>query len=239
MAFQEHWKGNQVILVILAHPDDPEFFCGATIARWSAAGHEIHYLLFTKGDKGTNDPEMTPEKLMEIREKEQREAASVLGVKTISYLDKKDGYITADLDTRKEIVRYVRKVKPSVVVTCDPANIFTRDGHINHPDHRYVGQQVIDAVFPATGNRLFFPELLDEGLKPHTIHELWLSIPDEFNIVIDVSETWPLKLLALSKHASQVGDGKSLLERMSKRNNVNNPNGKLIYEERFKRIVFK
>ena len=197
MAFQELWVGKQVILVILAHPDDPEFFCGGTIARWAAAGHAIHYLLFTRGDKGSSDPEMKPEKLMKIRESEQRAAADVLGVETISYLDQQDGYVTSDLQNRKLIVGFIRKLKPNIIVTSDPANLFTRDGHINHPDHRSVGQQVIDAIFPAVNNRLFFSDLLKEGLEPHKVDELWLSIPHEANTVIDVSDTWAVKLQSI------------------------------------------
>jgi LmbE family N-acetylglucosaminyl deacetylase len=239
MAFHESWVGKQVILVILAHPDDPEFFCGATIARWAAAGHQIHYLLFTRGDKGSNDPEMVPERLMGIREEEQRSAADVLGVKTISYLDHQDGYISADLETRKRLVAFIRQVKANIVVTCDPANLFTRDGHINHPDHRSVGQQVIDAIFPAVGNPLFFPELRADSLEPHQVDELWLSIPHEANTVIDVTDTWDIKLKALSKHVSQIGNSQTFIEKMNKRISLNRINGRLVYEEKFRRIRLK
>jgi LmbE family N-acetylglucosaminyl deacetylase len=239
MAFHENWEGKQVILVILAHPDDPEFFCGATIARWSAAGHEIHYLLFTRGDKGSSDPEMTPDRLMAIRAVEQRAAADVLGVKSITYLDKEDGYVTAELKNREEIIRNIRKIKPQIVVTCDPANLMTRDGYINHPDHRSVGQQVMDAIFPGVGNRLFFPQILSEGMEPVKVKELWLSIPDQANTVIDVSDTWSQKLTALRKHVSQVGDGKRMMERMNKRGNLTQNKGRIVFEEKFKRIIFK
>jgi LmbE family N-acetylglucosaminyl deacetylase len=182
---------------------------------------------------------MTPEKLMDIRIREQRAAADVLGVKTINYLDKEDGYITADLQTRREIITVIRKLKPQIIVSCDPANLYTRDGYINHPDHRSVGQQVLDAVFPGAGNSFFFPELLTEDLAPHKVKELWLSIPNEANTIIDVTVTWPIKLLALAKHVSQVGDAERLTERMNKRSNLTSIKGKTTYEERFKRIVFK
>ena len=239
MAFHEFWVGKQVILVILAHPDDPEFFCGGTIARWCAAGHDVHYLLFTRGDKGSNDPEMTPEKLMRIRESEQRAAADVLGVKTISYLDKQDGYVSSDLETRKSLVGCIRKIRPNIIVTSDPANLFTRDGHINHPDHRSVGEQVIDAIFPGVGNRLFFPELLDEGLEPHKVNELWLSIPNEANTVIDVTDNWEMKLKALTMHASQIGNEDAFKTRMKLRKNLICINERVVYEEKFKRIKLK
>jgi LmbE family N-acetylglucosaminyl deacetylase len=239
MSFNENWEGKQNILVILAHPDDPEFFCGATIARWTAAGHDVHYLLFTKGDKGSSDPDMTPERLMDIRVKEQRAAADILHVNTISYLEKYDGYIVPDLETRREIVYHLRRLKPQIVVTCDPANIFTRDGYINHPDHRSVGQQVIDAVFPAVGNQLFFTDLLKEGILPHSVKELWLSIPQNANTVIDVTATWTMKLQALEKHVSQVGDGNKMKTRMNKRSLLESGKNKPHYEERFRRIILK
>jgi len=239
MAFNENWVGKQIILVVLAHPDDPEFFCGATIARWTSLGHDVHYLLFTKGDKGSNNPVITTEELINMRVKEQRAAADVLGVKTVSYLDKLDGYVMADLDTRKEIVRSIRVLKPHIVVSCDPANLYPRDGYINHPDHRSVGQQVIDAIYPGGGNRFYFPELIGEGCGPHQVKELWLSIPADANTVIDVTEYWKLKLDALSKHHSQIGDEikmrKRMLNRRQPQSNTEHPR----FEERFRRIIFK
>jgi LmbE family N-acetylglucosaminyl deacetylase len=238
MVFSENWEGNKIILVILAHPDDPEYFCGATIARWTAAGHEVHYLLFTKGDKGSNDPKMTTEILVKERLEEQRAAADVLGVKTITYLEKEDGYVMEDIQTRKEIIKYIRSIKPQIVVSCDPANLFARDGHINHPDHRSVGQQVIDALFPGVGNRFYFPELIKEGLEPHQVKELWLSIPADANTVIDVTGYWSLKVKALLKHKSQVGDVEGFMEKMSKRRHPQSTEKNPVFEEHFKRIVF-
>jgi LmbE family N-acetylglucosaminyl deacetylase len=182
---------------------------------------------------------MNSETLMEIREAEQRAAADMLGVKTIQYLDKLDGYVSYDLDTRKTVVGIIRKLKPGIVVTCDPANVFTRDGHINHPDHRSVGQQVVDAVFPAVGNRFFFPELLKDDLIPHKISELWLSIPNDANTIIDVSETWDLKIQALTKHVSQIGDEGEFRKRMAHRASLNTLNGRSVFEEKFRRIKFR
>lgn len=239
MTFHENWEGKQTILVILAHPDDPEFFCGATLARWANAGHDIHYLLFTKGDKGSNDPEVRAEDLEETRVLEQRAAADILGVKTITYLDKPDGYVIVDLPTRKHIIRIIRKIMPSIIVSCDPNNLFTRDGYINHPDHRAVGQQVIDAFFPGVNNRFYFPELLDEGLKPYQVKELWLSIPAEANVVLDVTDFWKKKIEALSKHISQIGDRIKMEERMRNRRHPQSTPEMPVYEERFRRIVFK
>ncbi len=112
-------------------------------------------------------PDVDPAALARLRETEQRAAAAVLGVRQVRFLDQPDGYLTPDLALRKQVVRVLRQVRPEIVVTCDPTNFFPNDRYINHPDHRAAGQATLDAVFPAAGSALFFPELLtDEGLQP-------------------------------------------------------------------------
>ena len=179
MTLPDVWDSSQNILVVLAHPDDPEFFCGATLARWARTGHRITYQLLTCGDKGFNDStssDMTPDVLCAIRHEEQIAAAKVIGVEadSIHFMDCPDGYLVPDLDLRRDIVRVIRKFKPDILVTCDPQTLFTIYG-INHPDHRAAGQATMDAVFPAAGNPVFFPELLIEGLAPHIPSEVWCS----------------------------------------------------------------
>ena len=121
-----HWDDG-VVLVVLAHPDDPEFFCGGTIARWVANGREVHYCLLTRGDKGSDDDLIPPEKLAEIRESEQRSAAAILGVQHVRFLNEADGYLMPSLKLREDIVRVIREVRPATVITCDPSRpIFTR-----------------------------------------------------------------------------------------------------------------
>ncbi|MCJ7566848.1 MAG: PIG-L family deacetylase, partial [Anaerolineales bacterium] len=112
------------VLVVLAHPDDPEFFCGGTIARWVASGREITYCLLTRGDKGSDDESCSTQELAEIREAEQRAAAKVLGVHDVRFLNELDGYVLPTLELRSDIVRVIRQVKPQVVITCDPTNFF-------------------------------------------------------------------------------------------------------------------
>ncbi len=236
--FSEGWDGPKKILVILAHPDDPEFFCGATIARWTSTGHIIHYVLLTRGDKGAQDRSLSPEAISSLREKEQQAAAQSLGVKSVRFLNYADGYLVPDLTLRKDIVRVIRQERPDILVTCDPLN-FISDTHINHPDHRAAGQAVVDAVFPAAGNPFFFPELMDEeGLMPHTVREVWMSISMQPNLVLDVTEYWPRKIEALQSHASQIGDPAKFVERMKTRKVTDSPEEAPRYEERFRRIVY-
>lgn len=234
----ENWSTPQTILAILAHPDDPEFFCGATLARWTAMGHTVHYVLFTKGDKGVRDEIMDPQVLADIRTHEQRCAADVLGVGEVEFLDYCDGCLEPSLAARRDAARAMRKYKADVVVTSDPNQIFGENS-INHPDHRYMGQIVVDAFFPGTGNPLYFPELIEEGLPPVHPRELWLTVTPNPNTVIDVTETWERKIQALHCHGTQISDMNKLDERMRSRLAPESNAEKPRYEERFRRFIFR
>lgn len=207
---------GQRVLVVLAHPDDPEFFCGATLAKWARQGREIHYLLLTCGNKGSDDPLMTPDALCATRREEQDAAGAVIGVKDIRILDYNDGELFNTLDVRREIVREVRRVRPQIVVSCDPLN-YIRPIGINHPDHRQAGAATLDALFPAAGNRMYFPELLQEGLEPHTPKEIWLSVTLEPNVLVNVTGSIHLKIEAIRQHKSQVKNPEEIDKRIRDR----------------------
>jgi len=237
----DHWETPQKILVILAHPDDPEFFCGATLAKWARAGHHIVYQLLTCGDKGFNDhtpTDMTTDALCALRHVEQRSAASVIGAKAVHFMDLADGYLVPDLNLRRDIVRVIRREKPDILVTCDPQNLFASYG-LNHPDHRYAGQAVLDAVFPAAGNKTYFPELLEEGYEPHMPKEVWCSLTSQPNLTVDVTETWPVKIQALLEHKSQIGDEAKFLERMKSRRAEDSTEENPRYEEKFRVVKYQ
>jgi LmbE family N-acetylglucosaminyl deacetylase len=234
------WDALKNILVILAHPDDPEFFCGATLARWARAGHTITYYLLTCGDKGFNDstpPDMTTDALCALRHTEQLAAARIIGAKAVHFLDRPDGYLVPDLDLRRDIVRVIRKFKPDVLVTCDPDNLFAAYG-INHPDHRAAGQVVLDAVFPAAGNKEYFPELLAEGHPPHMPKEVWCSLTSQPNVTQDVTGTWGIKLEALLEHKTQIGDVEKFKERMRSRHTEDSTDEDPRYEEKFRVVKY-
>jgi LmbE family N-acetylglucosaminyl deacetylase len=235
----EGWEEAQTILAILAHPDDPEFFCGATIARWARLGHTVHYCLLTRGDKGVRERATDPHELARTREGEQRAAANTLGVRDIQFLDFLDGYLVPDLNARRAVTRAIRQFRPDVIVTSDPTYIFG-ENTINHPDHRAAGQIVVDAVFPAAGNPLYFPELLqEEGLQPHPIKEVWLAVTGNPNIVIDVTDYWERKIEALHCHETQISDMKALDERMRGRHTPDSSPESPRYEEKFRRFKFR
>lgn len=234
------WNTPQNILVILAHPDDPEFFCGGTLAKWARAGHSITYLLLTCGDKGFNpatQPDMTPEKLCAIRHIEQADAAKVIGANPPLFLDLPDGMLIPDMTLRRNIVREIRRHKPDILVTCDPQNLFALYG-INHPDHRACGQAVLDAVFPAAGNIAYFPELIKEGFEPHMPKEIWCSLTNQPNQSIDITATWEIKLQAILEHKSQMQDVDKLIERMKARRTEDSTEENPRYEEKFRVVKY-
>ena len=228
------WQKLQKILVILAHPDDPEFFCGATLARWVQAGHKIDYLLLTNGNKG-GGTDVSTEELRLIRHSEQKKAAAIIGAQSVRFLDLEDGYLVPSLELRREMVRAIRREKPDILVTCDPTLQYTWLGRVNHPDHRATGQVVLDAVFPAAGNGLFFPELLyNDGLQPHTPKEIWVSLPASPSVTLDVTETWDVKMKALKEHKSQIGDSFIFEQRMRSRHTEDSTDEAPHYEEKFR-----
>lgn len=206
------------VLVVLAHPDDPEFFCGGTVARWAAEGRRVSYCLLTRGDKGTDVTGTDPQVLARTREAEQRAAARVLGVLEVIFLDHPDGYLVPDLGLRKDIVEVIRGVRPDIVITCDPTNFFPSSDYINHPDHRAAGQATLDAVFPAAGSALFFPELMrDEGLAPHKVRQVYVAMPQTPNTLVDVTAFIERKIAALREHRSQIPDQAGLEARIRER----------------------
>lgn len=237
----EGWTEKKKILVILAHPDDPEFFLGATLARWAALGHEIHYCLLTTGQKGSQDGQQDPEVLAETRKDEQQRAADNLGIKSVQFMEYVDGEVIPDLDMRKKIVRIIRKLAPQIVITSDPLNYFPADNRVNHPDHRAAGEAVLGAVFPAAGNPMFFPELtIEENLNPVNVKELWFSIPKDPNLQVDVSAYFEAKIDAILCHRSQISvDVEKFKEMMRTRWVEADDHWQRIYLEKYFRIVFQ
>ncbi|MFN2250776.1 MAG: PIG-L deacetylase family protein [Anaerolineae bacterium] len=193
-------------LIVMAHPDDPEFTAGGTIAAWTSAGTEVAYVIVTDGSKGTSDRTMSVERLVPLREREQRAAGRTLGVDDITFLKLGDGEISPDLELRHAITREIRKHRPDVVVTHDPALLYW-DHYINHPDHRAVGQATLDAVFPTARDWLNAPYLLQqEGLEPHHVREVYLAGAKDPDTWIDIAATIETKIDALREHESQIKD---------------------------------
>ncbi len=213
----DNGNGAKRILGVFAHPDDPEFFAGATFARWAANGAEITFLMATSGDKGSADPEMTHERLMEIREEEERRAAAALGVKEVIFLRYRDGELEPSLPLRRDIVRAIRQKKPDIVVTTDPTAWYSETS-VNHPDHRAIGEATLAAVYPTARDRLNFLELeRDEGLDVHKTSLLYIAGTPRPNKKVDVTDYIETQIKALREHKSQIRDMEEMAQRLRER----------------------
>jgi LmbE family N-acetylglucosaminyl deacetylase len=224
-------------MVIVAHPDDAEFTFAGTIARWCAAGARVSYVVITRGDKGSDDPEMTSDRLAEIRESEQRAAATILGVAECVFLGYPDAYLQHTLDLRRDVTREIRRFRPEAVLTFDPTVRFFFEAYPNHPDHRVAGDVAIDAVFPAARDRLTFPELLDEGYGPHRVTQLWMAPSDRANVIVDISSVMEIKRRALLSHPSQLGEDEAhFIAELGERMAAEQP---FRYGEAYRRIIIE
>lgn len=201
----EYWTPKSA-LVVAAHPDDIEYGCAGTVARWVQEGAHVTYALVTNGAAGSSDPAMTRERLAALREAEARASAKVVGVDQVAFLGYEDGLLEPTLAVRTKIVRLIRQVRPEVVVTTDPTTWYVADHYINHPDHRAAGAATLAAVIPGADTRLAYPELLDEGLEPVTLTGVWLIMNLEPNLVVDIGEFVDKKIESLGCHVTQVGN---------------------------------
>ena len=192
------------VMVITPHADDAEGGAGGTVVRWTREGKDVVYVVCTNGDKGTNDPNIKPEQLAEIREEEQQAAAELLGVREVIFLRYPDQGLEDTPEFRKAIVRLIRIYRPYTVVTVDPYRRY-----IWHRDHRITGQVVLDAIFPYARDLYAYPDLVEEGLQPHKVREVLLWASEEPNYRSDITDTYDIKFKALSCHKSQIGDNPS------------------------------
>ena len=186
------------VMAIFAHPDDAEFICSGTIARFVESGYRAQYVLATSGDKGSDDPLATPEQLAATREAEQRAAAEVLGVEEVTFLRHHDGEVEVSIPFRRELALVIRQGRPDVVLTFDPWQRYQV-----HPDHRAVGQTALDAVAGAR-DHMYYPEQLTEGLTAHRVHNVYLFATDQPNYYVDITTTIDKKIAALQAHTSQI-----------------------------------
>jgi LmbE family N-acetylglucosaminyl deacetylase len=193
-------------LAVYAHPDDPEISAGGTLAKWAAAGAVVWVLITTRGDKGTTDPAADTDALARLRVAETAAAADLLGFAGHFHLDHPDGELPDDHTLRGDITRYVRELRPEVVLCPDPTAVFFGDGYYNHRDHRVTGWATLDAVAPASGNPHYFPEHLVAGLAVHKVAAVYLSGTLDANTWVDIGDTLETKIDALFRHESQLPD---------------------------------
>jgi LmbE family N-acetylglucosaminyl deacetylase len=225
------------ILCISAHPDDNEFVIGGSVARWTREGRDVAFCLVSTGGAGVNEHTPSNEGLIPIREREQRAAAKILGVKELMLLGYVDGTLEPTLGMRRDLTRVIRRWRPDVVVTGDPTVRYYGNEYLNHPDHRAVADAALDAVFPSSETSAIFPELLAEGLPPHKVKQVLISGSLEPDVFVDISRTLAVKCRALKAHRSQVGKGEWVDQLLTAWAIRDGKRGGLRHAEAFKRMV--
>jgi LmbE family N-acetylglucosaminyl deacetylase len=177
---------------------------------------EVTYCITTNGDAGGSDRDMSRAEMAALRQEEQRAAAAQVGVTDVRFLGHPDGRVQATLELRRDISRVIREVRPERVITQSPERnwdfIFA-----SHPDHLAAGEAAVCAVYPDARNPFAHPELLNEGLEPWTVHEMWLMGPagaqgPHASIAVETTATLERKVAALMSHKSQMGDPEGISE---------------------------
>ncbi len=183
------------VVAVGAHPDDVEFGCGGTLAKWAAQGCAVHHVICTDGSKGTWDRNVDVTVLVATRQEEQRHAARVLGASDdVVFLGWTDGELEDGPAQRRQLARWIRRLRPDVVLGHDPWRRYRL-----HPDHRHAGFLLTDAIVAARDPH-FFPE---PELEPHRPSALLLFEADEPDHVENVGAQLETKVAALLAHRSQ------------------------------------
>jgi LmbE family N-acetylglucosaminyl deacetylase len=220
-------------LVVAGHPDDADFGAGGTAALLARAGWTVRYVVATDGSKGSDDPAFTPQSLVAAREREQQDAAKILGVASVGFLGFTDGELEYSRSLLGAITREIREFRPYAVYTHDPEPVIINNSFVNHNDHRITGLATVDAVYPTARDRLNFPEQLQDGLETHKVRELYLWGANEPTFDVDVSDVVETKIEALLAHTSQFTQPDEFLEFVRER--WREEDGR--YLERFRQVV--
>lgn len=199
-----HFYIPESAMAIFAHPDDIEYTCVGTLARWAHAGTCIAYVLCTSGEVGIAQKGMTKQHAAEIREAESRIAANIAGAKEVIFLREPDGLLESSISLRKKIVREIRIFKPEVVVCGDPTIVWAGEDYINHPDHRAAAIAALDAVFPAAGQPNLFEELAAEGITAHKPRKVYVAEWSGADLFVNIEDSIEIKIAALQAHKSQM-----------------------------------
>ena len=223
------------VMFVAAHPDDPDFLAGGTIARLARDGREVTYVIVTNGNKGSSEAGVTAEQLAPMRAEEQRRAAQVLGVTRVEFLGYEDGEVEDTRELRRDVTRQIRRWRPDLIMTLNPHRTYSNFPGW-HRDHRITGRVVLDCVYPLARDRLAFPELLPE-YGPHNVREVYVIQWERPGLVLDVTDTMELKLEAIRCHKSQVSDFKAVEARMRNRAATLGKEKGYSYAEGFDQIV--
>ncbi len=193
------------VLAVYAHPDDADVACAGTLARWVKAGSSVHLVICADGAKGTHDPATEPTTLARRRAEELAAAAAVVGLASHQNLGVGDGELENTAALRAELVGWIRRVRPEVVLGHDPTAVYFGQHYFNHHDHRALGWALLDALSPAAALPHYFPE---RG-PAHQVQVAYLSGSLEPDVFVDISETIDVKVDAVGCHRSQLHESDS------------------------------
>jgi LmbE family N-acetylglucosaminyl deacetylase len=234
---------HERVLVVAAHPDDPEYGYGATVAHMTDGGAEVRYVICSDGCQGGEDPAVPDAELSATRFAEQRAAAAVLGVGEVVFLGFRDGRLAPAIELRRAITREIRRFRPDLVLTQAPERMVTVPIGFSHPDHMAVGGATLSAVYPDARNPRAYPELLAEGLEAHRVGEVWLPGLEHADHFVDASALIDRKIEAILCHSSQFegreSEPEATVKWVRERARQAGEMAGCEYAERFKRLRFR
>jgi LmbE family N-acetylglucosaminyl deacetylase len=190
---------SRTVLAIGAHPDDIEFSCTGTLMKLMKEGYEIYYVIATNGESGFKTGIKTRKERVKIRHTEQLNAARKLGIKKVFFLGYKDGFLHNSDDLRRKLVIIIKKLRPEIIFTFDPANTSFGNLNLNHRDHRNIGISVFDAVFAAK-NKYMYPG------KPHRVNVIYFFGSHKPDCYVNINKYLKRKIEILREHKSQFSD---------------------------------
>ncbi|MCL4553083.1 MAG: PIG-L family deacetylase [Candidatus Marsarchaeota archaeon] len=193
------------VLVVVAHPDDVDFGSAGTVAKWVSEGSIVAYCIITDGDAGGFDPGIARTEMPSIRQREQTNAAGILGVADLTFLGYRDGELQATIGLRKDIARKIRQFRPNRVICQSTERNFDRI-YASHPDHLAAAEATICAVYPDARNPFAFPELLAENLEAHTVQDVIMQASPNPNCYTDITDYVDNKIRAILEHKSQLSN---------------------------------
>jgi LmbE family N-acetylglucosaminyl deacetylase len=220
------WSNVRRVLVIMAHPDDPDFTCAGTSIQMARQGIEVTYMILTNNQ------------LIAMRKIEQAAAAELCGVKQVLFMGEEDGFLRPTHAIRKRVTREIRRLRPELIICPHPDRYLVGDGYINHPDHRNAGLVALEAIFPAADNPMFYPDMADEGYLPHKISQLYVFGHDEPNTELDITADIDLKVQAILCHKTQIANPEEAPKRWKERWGEAQEDGSVRYFERFRAMKF-
>jgi LmbE family N-acetylglucosaminyl deacetylase len=232
------WEDVERALVIMAHPDDPDFTCSGTVMQMARQGIEVTYMILTNGDKGNHNPEITRNQLIAMRKIEQKNSAEMSGVKNVMFMGEEDGFLKSTPELRKRVTREIRRIRPQLIFCPNPDRYVVGDGYINHPDHRNAGLVALEAIFPAADNPMFYPDMMDEGYLPHKISQLYIVGHDVPNVEVDITDVADEKIEVILCHVSQIAEPETAIERWKEGWGERQADGELRHYERFRCLRF-